>query len=520
MPNNKTVYLCYRRDMCAFIALRVFRALVHAGFEVFMDTWKPAPENLHFSLRQITAHAHFIMLKTPPPVYSERENLHALNEIMETARYSGRNIIEIMAYNFDDKSINWRNYQPGQKYTLSDDSKLTSPDADFNAFIQKLINDMLEYECDPLITNPTEGEADLAQYLMLESYQAGAPTAQQLEAEAHLNLARTYDKLTYHHRAAFTDKRQLAAKEAFFINPEYADAHYIYALLFRNTDDVTERVHLLLHLDRAIQLAPERAEYYYARAWKQTHINDTSADMKQAICLKPAEADIYHHFLAIEYENAQDYLKAEQHFLKAIEINPRRHASHFRRCAEFYKAQRQFDSAINMLTLGTDYLPVEASLYLLRGQLYHDMGCFDAAADDFTYIIENLRNTHELQQAYIDRVDTALEQGDFATALADYSALIQISPYNYGYFRNRAELKRRIGDHEGAANDMKQMFVIKPKLLVKHIEWARIAFNGRDYQKVMADCEIVLTAYPDHSEAKQLYTEAVAALNIQTVVSH
>ena len=520
MPNHKTVYLCYRRDMCAFTALRVFRALVHAGFEVFMDTWKPAPENLPFSLRQITAHAHFVMLKTPPPVYSERENLHALTEILETARYSGRNIIEITAYNFDDKSINWRSYEPGQKYRLTDDSKLTSPDADFDGFIQNLIHDMLDCECEPSIATVTEIEADIAQHLMLEAYQSGAPTEQQLAAEAQLNLARTYDKLTYHHRAAFTDKRQLAAKEAFFINPEYADAYYIYALLFRNTDDVMEQVHLLLHLDRAIQLAPQRAEYYYARAWKQDHIADISADMKQAICLKPVEADIYHHFLAIEYENAHDYRQAEQHFLSAIDINPRRHASHYRRCAEFYKAQGDFESAINMLTLGTDYLPVEASLYLLRGQLYREMGCLDAALADFTFIIENLRNSHELQQAHIDRVDTAIEQGNFAAAVMDYSALIKMSPYNYSYYRSRAELKRRMGDHEGAASDMQQMFTIKPKLLIKHIEWARIALNGRDYQKVVSDCEIVLTAFPDHAEATQLYIEASAALNVESVASH
>lgn len=96
-----TVFLCYRRNVSAFIARAVFQDLRQHGYDVFMDV--ESIDSGQFDtiiLTQIAARTHFLVILTHGTLEGFQEPHDWLRREIEYALDLGRNVVPILVNDF------------------------------------------------------------------------------------------------------------------------------------------------------------------------------------------------------------------------------------------------------------------------------------------------------------------------------------------------------------------------------------------------------------------------------------
>jgi len=182
------------------------------------------------------------------------------------------------------------------------------------------------------------------------------------------------------------------------------------------------------------------ARDYYNKADRDKNKRDYEAaleDLNKAIELDPnmaeayvARADLYALHLPKERGGSE---RAVVDYARCLEIDPKNWIARWSRASEFRKLMR-YDEAIADWT------------FIIEGDL------------DFTRSVEG--KTKSIAQAYVWRGDIyQSNKKDYARAIADYSAALQLDPNNGDAHRLRGACYEKLGEREKAQKDA----AIEPK---------------------------------------------------------
>jgi tetratricopeptide (TPR) repeat protein len=222
---------------------------------------------------------------------------------------------------------------------------------------------------------------------------------------------------------AIADRRQAIQtfSKAIQLNPKYAIAYYMRAVVYRQVQDLQQS---LSDFNQAIRLNPKDSDFYYNRAsLKQDELHDVPgalADYNQAISINPKYSYAYNNRAVLKKNSLDDIQGALADYNQAISINPQ-----------------------------------DSEVYYNRGVMKRDaLDDYEGAIQDFTQTISIDNKRFE---AYYNRGILRYGQKDFPGALADFNQGILINPKNSGLFYSRGVLKaERLNDRVGAIQDLRQ----------------------------------------------------------------
>lgn len=121
---------------------------------------------------------------------------------------------------------------------------------------------------------------------------------------------------------------------------------------------------------------------------------------------------------------------------------------------------RNYDAAIRDYTLLIFLNPTFSQAYYGRALGYFSQNALDRALADIARALETApNNTQYVQGIFALRADIHTQQGDLDAAIADYDAIIDLSPTASGY-ASRGLLRLSQDDYEAALSDMDQAIAL------------------------------------------------------------
>ncbi len=138
-----------------------------------------------------------------------------------------------------------------------------------------------------------------------------------------------------------------------------------------------------------------------------------------------------------------------------IDNLPEMAAAYHYRCVG-YMGLRQMDIALSDINKAIDLDSNEPANYMRRGAIYFWMKKYVLSIEDTTKSI----NLGFIEDGYNNRAIYFEGMGDFVSAIADWSALIDIFPENAIAYCRRGLLREKIGDLPNAILDIKKGLAI------------------------------------------------------------
>jgi tetratricopeptide (TPR) repeat protein len=195
--------------------------------------------------------------------------------------------------------------------------------------------------------------------------------------------------------------------KAIQINPKYAIAYYMRAILHRQIQDLQQS---LSDCNQAIRLNPKDSDFYYNRAsLKQDELNDALgalADYNQAILINPEHSYAYNNRAILKKNSLNDAPGALADFNQAISINPTHPDAYYNRANLKYQRLRDLPGAMKDYNQAISINPQDSEAYYSRGMMKRD------ALNDRVGAIQDLRQAARLsrEQGNTPKSQLAIEQ--------------------------------------------------------------------------------------------------------------
>ncbi len=192
-------------------------------------------------------------------------------------------------------------------------------------------------------------------------------------------------------------------------------------------------------LNRAAEIAPDYA-LVYARRGDAYLAMDTKrralTDYTRAITLDPTLDEAYHH-RGIAHSLLDHYEKALEDLSRAVELtDPEDPWLYFTR-GNVYAEMGKFNAAIADYTRAIKLYPAISNFYTGRGNIYAELQKYQLSLADLTLAIEletnNARN-------YAARGAVYAEMGKYTLALADYNKAVELDSESEDILNNRARV--------------------------------------------------------------------------------
>ena len=241
----------------------------------------------------------------------------------------------------------------------------------------------------------------------------------------------------------------LAAVEAILeTEPDNAAALALRAAFnFRLSENEADMDRTLADAKRAIELDPELAWGWMARAWYYATLEPESTGLDDRDLAKALELD---PDLALAYAIRGSILLyqgdlegARVEYEHAAELRPD-YLVAYRNLGDIYLNLGSFEAALKAYSSAIAIDPQFAPTLSWRGHTYIYLGDYDAAVADYTSVIEILGDD---PNAYLDRAFGYDVSGDFESALADFEKAIALDPNN-SYAYNGAAYSMAQHDYE------------------------------------------------------------------------
>ena len=185
----------------------------------------------------------------------------------------------------------------------------------------------------------------------------------------------------------------------------------------------------LASFDKAVEAAPDRAEYRLDRGMAEIALSDYEAaetDLTEALRLAPEEAQVF-RAMGILRLSQENYGEAVTYFDSALNAAEKNNQT-LKTDLNLYKAEAQLkngDAAGAVTTYGEVIAANQnnADYYLLRGRAELEAGDQDAAAADFEQAASRSgEGGEELSYIHYQTAKTYLEEGDYEKAKEELSA--------------------------------------------------------------------------------------------------
>jgi clan AA aspartic protease (TIGR02281 family) len=245
----------------------------------------------------------------------------------------------------------------------------------------------------------------------------------------------------------------------------------------------------------ALKLSPTDPEIYIDRAQIYFEMNQYSkaeADYRQALKIDESLVVPYAG-LARNYINQKNYVEAEKVLNQLIKLAPD-YAPGYKFKARAYFEQKKYDEAIEVIfycfllddkdksvrSLFLEYSEKNYSLafskinaeissnpykelwFFVRAQLFERKYNYKAAISDYTKLME-LTDIDNKSNILSYRAKCFSNAGMYEESIIDYSEAISIDStdaYNYGF---RGDVKRLMGDYNGAKEDFTKAIGVEPR---------------------------------------------------------
>jgi tetratricopeptide (TPR) repeat protein len=278
---EKTVYISYRYTN-AYHALAVYQSLLPYGYDCFIDQRDINTEAFTaFTLNQIKARAHFVVLLTPSALANCTDPYSHFRQEIEAALDYERNIVPLMFLGFNYKSPSIARYLTGKLVGL-------------NAFQTQLIPEGL---CDLAMARVDKrflGEAvdvqkhDIPQneHVILSRKQTIA-SHQPAVSTRHLIIEQVFERATRHVEQGRFEQAVIDYGEALRLKPTYIQAYHYRGIAHRDRGDPKRAI---ADLTEAINLGPNYASAYHDRGLvyvQQKNYHSAIADFKNALSIDP-----------------------------------------------------------------------------------------------------------------------------------------------------------------------------------------------------------------------------------------
>lgn len=116
--------------------------------------------------------------------------------------------------------------------------------------------------------------------------------------------------------------------------------------------------------------------------------------------------------------------------------------------------QEDITNAIAMFTRAIAQNENYADAYLMRAHLLLEQGETDEAEKDCQWLMER---ADDVEDVLILKAQVEIAKGKYDEALSWYNKVIEQNPFSIEGYRERAELKKKTGDQQGAEEDLAKL---------------------------------------------------------------
>ncbi|XP_055634496.1 dnaJ homolog subfamily C member 3 [Toxorhynchites rutilus septentrionalis] len=201
------------------------------------------------------------------------------------------------------------------------------------------------------------------------------------------------------------------------------------------------------------------------------------------------------------------------HYHAAVEGDPNNYLTFFKR-GTVYLALGKSKFAINdfsrVLELKPDFMAARAQ----RGQVYLKMGDFENAEIDLMNVLRMDPHNHDINYYYA-RIDPARDQwalcqdvmqrGDFTTAQALLSQLLEICPWSVEIREARAQAYIRLGDRMAAVSDFRSVNRLSQDSTEGYYKLSKILYDLGDSGAALKEIRECLKLDPEHKDCFPFY---------------
>lgn len=481
MPNQKTVFITYRRPVSNYIASAVSQAFMPHRYDVFMDI--DITDTVEFDeviLRQIEARAHFIPVLTPGDMalYANPKDWKRLN--IEHAIRRGRNIVPLLVNGFDFKEA--APYFTGELAKLAEYPAVTVPIEYFQAAMDRLRTQHLETAPDIEVVPVPKQDESLVRITTRKIAKIQFVTDKQLQAEAHFQ--RAFARARHDHAAKIAD-----FTEALTIYPEYVAAYMERGISKRILGDFVGAIE---DATAAIKLDAKNAELYTQRGiayFLNGEGDKANEDYAHSLRLHPGSAETYIN-RADARRSAEDFAGALEDLTAALACSPLTPEAYMDFCEKH--ARKPLRNVDEQLALFRRYrfiaLTQRAEIRIIQGDV-------DGAIVDYT---DAIALQPEDITAYTARAAAKMQKSDMAGAVIDLNEAIRLDPKNDALYHQRGFAQHELQNDSAALADYDIALTLNPKAALTYCNRAEIYLEHEDYATALHDFNLAHELRPGH----------------------
>jgi tetratricopeptide (TPR) repeat protein len=209
----------------------------------------------------------------------------------------------------------------------------------------------------------------------------------------------------------------------------YAGAAQAYTMKYHFTLDAAWNDESLKYSRKAVELNDKDAYALMSLAAslvEKGEFEEALSYYEKSKAIDSTRANIFSE-LAYLYEMAGEMVKAEQHNLKAIELDPDSHLTHYY-LGGFYYARARYEEALLKFEEALEYAPGHLTIMHAIASCSYELEDFDDAVAIFEEILEQ----DSAQGQVLWNLGSAYYyQGDFDKAISTYQKGLQYTPQNY-----------------------------------------------------------------------------------------
>lgn len=241
----------------------------------------------------------------------------------------------------------------------------------------------------------------------------------------------------------------------------------------------------------------QRAEGLVLRARMVRDLTKSIDYIEQAIKLAPENAD-YRYARATLLRRTKKLDQALEVLATVIEMKPE-NATAVIAQGEIYRQQEKIEAAIASFDKATELAPKAASPYQNRGEIYRNQNKYDEAIEQFSEVLKLQPN---VLLTLLHRADTYLASGKLEEALIDIEAVLKQKGLVAAH-RLHAEILRKLGRLDEEILEMETVSAAMPEKPEFKMRLAIYHLAGKQYSKAIEDYTEVLDQQADNFMALQ-----------------
>ncbi len=253
-------------------------------------------------------------------------------------------------------------------------------------------------------------------------------------------------------------------------------------------------------LNQAIQSDSTSKSNYIARAnyfWRNSKYNEAVKDFTKASSIDPDDPNVFMKRGFVYVNSLEQFENAVADFTKAIDLSENKSEAYRSRAYVYWKMQ-DFRKSIEDYKKITELEPQNANSYLNLGNAYFNLSAYDLAANTYSEVIKITPNA----ESYNLRGWALTNDEKYQEALLDFNKAIELNPYDGKYFKNRGNVKNKLGQYSSAIEDLDVAIKKKIDLHYKSLSNKGDSYFGLEkYKEALEYYQEALKIKPDFQEA-------------------